>query len=62
MPPEISGGAVSIGASSKIIQLFNVTKTFGGGVVALEDVSFQVERGDFLFLSGSSGVGFWWKA
>ncbi len=57
MPPEIPGEAVPAGASSKIIQLFNVTKTFGGGVVALKDVSFQVERGDFLFLSGSSGAG-----
>ena len=57
MPHEISNMAVSAEANSKIIQLFNVTKTYGGGVAALQDVSVQVERGEFLFISGSSGAG-----
>ncbi len=56
MTPEISERAAA-GASSKIIQLFNVTKTYRGGIVALQDVSFQIDRGDFLFVSGSSGAG-----
>jgi cell division transport system ATP-binding protein len=43
-------------ASSKIIQMFNVTKTYGGAA-ALQDVSVQIERGDFLFLTGPSGAG-----
>lgn len=57
MPHEISNMAVSTEVNSKIIQLFNVTKTYSGGVAALEDVSVQVERGEFLFISGSSGAG-----
>ena len=57
MPAVISERAVSADASPKIIQLFNVTKTYSGGVAALKDVSVQVEKGDFLFISGSSGAG-----
>lgn len=57
MGPDISGRGVPADASSKIIQLFNVTKTYGGGVVALKDVSIQIEKGNFLFISGSSGAG-----
>jgi len=57
MPHEISNMAVSTEVNSKIIQLFNVTKTYSGGVTALENVSVQVERGDFLFISGPSGAG-----
>lgn len=43
--------------SRKIIQLFNVTKTYSGGVVALQDVSIQIDQGEFLFVSGPSGAG-----
>jgi len=57
MPHEISNMAVSADANPKSIQLFNVTKTYGGGVAALQDVSVQVGRGEFLFISGSSGAG-----
>lgn len=57
MRPGISERAASADASPKIIQLFNVTKAYSGGVAALKDVSFQVDKGDFLFISGSSGAG-----
>ena len=43
--------------SKPIIQLFNATKTFSGGVVALNDVSFNLEKGQFFFITGSSGAG-----
>ncbi len=57
MPPATPATAVSKDASSKIIQLFNVTKAYGGGVTALNEVSIQIEKGDFLFVAGSSGAG-----
>lgn len=40
-----------------MIKLDNVTKTFGTGESALTDVNITVERGEFVFLVGSSGSG-----
>ena len=39
------------------IVLEHVTKTFGGGVVAVDDVSLAIEDGEFLVLVGPSGCG-----
>lgn len=39
-----------------MILLKNVTKTFGD-TKALDDVSFEVEKGEFIFLTGPSGAG-----
>jgi multiple sugar transport system ATP-binding protein len=39
------------------IVLEHVTKTFGGGVVAVDDVSLTIEDGEFLVLVGPSGCG-----
>lgn len=41
----------------KMIQFLHVGKSFPGGRLALEDVSFNLERGEFVFLSGASGAG-----
>ena len=35
----------------------NVTKRYPGGTTALDQVSFELEDGEFLFLSGPSGAG-----
>ena len=40
-----------------MIRLENVTKTFGTGVSGLEDITFTVERGEFVSLVGPTGAG-----
>ncbi|HEX2223173.1 MAG TPA: cell division ATP-binding protein FtsE [Thermoanaerobaculia bacterium] len=40
-----------------MIQFFHVTKRYPGGQAALEDVTFDIPRGQFVFLTGASGAG-----
>jgi cell division transport system ATP-binding protein len=40
-----------------LILFTNVTKIFDNGTEALKEVSFYVERGEFVFVIGSSGAG-----
>ena len=40
-----------------MIQFFHVTKRYPGGQAALEDLTFEIPRGQFLFLTGASGAG-----
>ena len=39
------------------IVLDGVTKVFGGGVIAVDDVSLEIEDGEFMVLVGPSGAG-----
>ncbi len=40
-----------------VIRFSHVSKTYPNGVPALRDVSFQVSKGEFAFLTGHSGAG-----
>ncbi|MEX0806501.1 MAG: cell division ATP-binding protein FtsE [Candidatus Binatia bacterium] len=40
-----------------MIQLFHVTKTYPSNSPALVDISLQIDRGQFVFLTGPSGAG-----
>lgn len=40
-----------------MIQFENVTKSYSLGIVALDNVSFSIERNEFTFLVGTSGAG-----
>ncbi|HAK37867.1 MAG TPA: cell division ATP-binding protein FtsE, partial [Nitrospina sp.] len=40
-----------------MIQAFNLHKSYGGVAPALMDVSFTIQDGEFVFLTGQSGAG-----
>jgi cell division transport system ATP-binding protein len=40
-----------------MIQFSHVTKEYKGGFTAIKDLSFVVEKGEFVFLCGTSGAG-----
>ncbi len=44
-------------AAKPIIEFRGVSKTYPGGTHALEDVNIKINRGEFVFVVGSSGAG-----
>lgn len=40
-----------------MIQLYNVTKIYTGDIPALQGITMQVQKGEFVFITGKSGAG-----
>ena len=40
-----------------MINFTNVSKKFGNGIIAIEDISLDINHGEFVFLTGHSGAG-----
>ena len=39
------------------IKFDNVTKKFGNGVIAIDNITLSIDKGEFLFIKGRSGAG-----
>ncbi len=40
-----------------MIQLFNVTKKYGGDSAAVKDITLKIDKGEFIYVTGASGAG-----
>ena len=40
-----------------LIRFKNVTKKYKNGVTAVNDISLSIQKGDFVFIIGSTGCG-----
>ena len=40
-----------------MIQLYNVTKKYGGDAAAVKDMTLQIGKGEFVYITGASGAG-----
>jgi cell division transport system ATP-binding protein len=55
--PEANGAGPVAGGAGSMIVFQNVTKVYEPNVTALHDVSFVIEKGEFVFIVGASGSG-----
>ncbi|MGB9813013.1 MAG: cell division ATP-binding protein FtsE [Thermovenabulum sp.] len=40
-----------------MIEMYNVTKIYSGGHIALQDITVKIQKGEFVFIVGPSGAG-----
>src|SRR5688572_20867693 len=60
LPSAVSTPAISATEGrhdDAVIEFRNVSKTYSGGDVGLDDACFAIARGEFVFLVGSTGSG-----
>jgi cell division transport system ATP-binding protein len=55
--PNGDGAVAAHSTGAAMITFENVTKVYEPGVTALKDVSFTIEKGEFVFVVGASGSG-----
>jgi cell division transport system ATP-binding protein len=48
---------VTPAADATMIRVYSLTKRYPGGVTALRNVDLEVQRGEFVFITGPSGAG-----
>jgi len=56
-PDDVADNGVQPSTGAAMIVFENVTKIYEPGVTALSDVSFTIEKGEFVFVVGASGSG-----
>ena len=56
-PRTSSTGAVFDARGESPVRMYHVSKSYLAGTYALKDVSLEIDRGELVFLTGSSGAG-----
>ncbi len=56
-PLSVSETAQAEPTHSALIRISQVSKTYANGTPALRDINLSLNKGDFLFITGSSGAG-----
>ena len=53
----IFGETLFMAESASMIQFFNVSKSYSSDITALDGVTMQIDKGEFVFITGKSGAG-----